>query len=72
MHPEDLYRLCIAVAGELATFTRPSKRPMTIPVYVHERLRGEFRARHLVLRAAFSTETEQVAISIPIEPKKYG
>ena len=72
VHPEDLYRLCIAVAGELATFTRPSKRPVTIPVYVHERLRESFEPVIIALRAAFSTETEQVAISIPIEPKKYG
>ena len=46
VHPEDLYRLCIAVAGELATFTRPSKRPVSIPVICSRAAAGELRARH--------------------------
>jgi type VI secretion system protein ImpJ len=72
VHPEDLYRLCVAAAGELATFTRPSKRPGPLPVYVHERLRESFEPVIGALRAAFGTELEQSAIAIPIEPKKYG
>ena len=27
VHPEELFRVCVSAAGELATFTTPSKRP---------------------------------------------
>ena len=30
VHPEDLYRVCITAAGELATLTSPSKRPPSL------------------------------------------
>jgi type VI secretion system protein ImpJ len=72
VHPEDLYQICVAAAGELATFTRPSKRPVALPTYVHENLRESFEPVMAALRAAFGTELEQAAIPIPIEPKKHG
>jgi type VI secretion system protein ImpJ len=37
VHPEELFRMCVAAAGELATFTHPSKRPPSIPPYRHDR-----------------------------------
>jgi type VI secretion system protein ImpJ len=72
LHPEDLYRLCAAAAGELATFTMPSKRPPRLETYRHDRLRESFEPVIAALRASLSAVLEQAAIPIPIESKKYG
>jgi type VI secretion system protein ImpJ len=72
LHPEDFYRFCIAVAGELSTFATVSKRPAPLPGYVHERLRESFEPVMTALRSVFSAVIEKMAIPIPIEPKKFG
>jgi type VI secretion system protein ImpJ len=72
VHPEDLYRFCVAAAGELATFTTTAKRPAPVPGYAHERLRDSFDPVIAALRASLSAVLEQAAIAIPIEPKKFG
>ena len=72
VHPEDLYRLFAAAAGELATFTAPSKRPAPLAGYQHDRLRESFEPVMAALRAALSAVLEQSAIPIPIEAKKFG
>ena len=72
VHPEDLYRFCIAVAGELSTFTAVAKRPAAFPTYVHEQLRETFEPVMAALRSAFSTVMEKLAMAIPIEPKRFG
>lgn len=72
LHPEDLYRLCIMAAGELATFTSSSKRRPVLARYRHERLRESFEPVIAALRAELSAVLEQSAIPIPLEPKKFG
>jgi type VI secretion system protein ImpJ len=72
IHPEELYRFCVAAAGELATFTTPSKRPPKLEGYRHERLREAFEPVMAALRASLSAVLEQTAVPIPIEPKKFG
>ena len=72
VHPEDLYRVCLSAAGELATITTASKRPPSFGTYQHERLRESFEPVVLALRSALSAVLEQAAIPIPIEPKKFG
>ena len=72
LHPEALFRLCVSVAGELATFTTPGKRPPAPAVYRHERLRESFEPVMASLRASLSAVLEQNAIPIPIESKKFG
>ena len=72
VHPEDLYRLCIAAAGELATITASSRRPPPFVAYQHERLRESFEPVMAALRAALGAVLEQAAIPIPIETKKFG
>jgi type VI secretion system protein ImpJ len=72
LHPEDLYRFCVALAGELATFTTTSHRRSPFPRYRHERLRESFEPVVAALRAAFSVVIESSAIPIPIVAKKYG
>jgi type VI secretion system protein ImpJ len=72
IHPEDLYRLCVSAAGELSTFTTPSKRPPQLAAYRHEALRESFEPVMAALRASLSAVLEQNAIPIPIESKKFG
>jgi type VI secretion system protein ImpJ len=72
VHPEDLYRLLIAAAGELATFTAPSKRRPVLPGYRHDRLKESFEPVMAALRASLSAVLEQSAVPIPLEPKKFG
>jgi type VI secretion system protein ImpJ len=72
LHPEDLYRICLAAAGELSTFTTATKRPPSLAQYRHERLRETFEPVIAALRASLSAVLEQSAIPIPIEPKKFG
>jgi type VI secretion system protein ImpJ len=72
VHPEDLFRVCLSAAGELATITQPSKRPTAFVAYQHERLRECFDPVIAALRAALSVVLEQAAIPIPIESKRFG
>jgi type VI secretion system protein ImpJ len=72
VHPEDLFRFCVAAAGELSTFTTPSKRPLKPEPYRHDQLRESFEPVMVALRAALSAVLEQSAIPIPIEAKKFG
>jgi type VI secretion system protein ImpJ len=71
-HPEDLFRICVSAAGELATFTTQSKRPPALAGYRHDHLRESFEPVILALRASLSAVLEQRAIPIPIEAKKFG
>jgi len=72
LHPEELYRICLQMAGELATFTTTSKRRPQLAGYRHERLRESFEPVIAALRASLSAVLEQSAIPIPLEAKKFG
>ena len=72
VHPEDLFRICLSAAGELSTFTSPSKRPPQLAAYRHDALRQSFEPVMAALRTSLSAVLEQSAIPIPIESKKFG
>ena len=72
LHPEAFYRVCVSVAGELATFTATSKRPPALSPYQHHCLRASFDPVIEALRDALSAVMEQNAVPIPLELKKYG
>ena len=72
LHPEELYRVLVAMAGELATFTAPGKRPPALPPYRHEALRESFEPVIAALRASLSAVMEQTATPIPLQERKYG
>jgi len=71
-HPEDFYRLCVSLAGELATFTTAAKRPAPLPGYRHEQLRESFEPVMTELRKSLSAEQQQNTVAIPIEARKFG
>jgi type VI secretion system protein ImpJ len=72
LHPEEFFRVCVSLAGELATFTTSAKRPPALADYRHDHLRESFEPVMLALRAALSAVLEQAAIPIPIELRKFG
>lgn len=72
LHPEDFYRALVAMAGELATFTAPGKRPAAFPPYRHEALRESFEPVITALRISLSAVMEQTAMPIPLEERKFG
>ncbi|MGU3494336.1 type VI secretion system baseplate subunit TssK [Xanthobacteraceae bacterium A53D] len=72
VHPEDFYKQCLALAGELATFTASSKRVREFPAYNHMDLQASFAAVFDDLRAALSAVLEQAAVSIPLQERRYG
>jgi type VI secretion system protein ImpJ len=72
VHPEILYRLCVSIAGELATFTAPTNRTSAFPKYRHDHLRESFEPVITELRRSLGWVQEQRAIPVPIEPKQFG
>jgi type VI secretion system protein ImpJ len=72
VHPEEFYRLLVAMAGELATFTAPGKRPPQFPPYRHEALRESFEPVIVALRNSLSAVMEQTATPIPLQQRKFG
>lgn len=71
-HPEDLYRLSLEIAGDLATLTAPSRRPAQFAGYRHEALRPSFEPVIQALRQSLSVVLERNAVSIPLAQKKFG
>jgi len=72
LHPEALYRGLLSLAGELATFTAPGKRPPAFPPYQHGALRDSFEPLIAALRGSLSAVLEQTALAIPVQARKFG
>lgn len=72
-HPEALFRLLVQLAGELATFTAPNKRPIEMPDYLHLNLVSSFAPLMIEIRRSLGVVFEHSAEQIPFkEYKKYG
>ncbi|MEZ2353429.1 type VI secretion system baseplate subunit TssK [Caballeronia sp. RCC_10] len=72
LHPHDLHQHALQLAGELATFSLPGKRPAPFPAYRHERLDGVFTPLVDALRAALAAVMDPHAVPIALEERKYG
>ncbi|MGE0384784.1 MAG: type VI secretion system baseplate subunit TssK [Gammaproteobacteria bacterium] len=72
LHPEIFYSLCVELAGELATFTSPKKRPPEFPPYRHEDPQVTFAPVVAELRRSLSMVLETNAVRIPLEERKFG
>lgn len=72
LHPEAFYRACIGLAGELATFMAADKVPPEFAPYAHDNLTATFAPVIKALRQYLSSVLEATAISIPLDPRKYG
>ena len=72
LHPEDFYRTCVSLAGELSVFMSADKEPPNFPAYEHDNLSGSFSPVIRTLRQYLSSVLEQTAIAIKLEERKYG
>ncbi len=72
VHPEDFYRLCLEIAGDLATLTTTSRRPAKLPGYRHEDLQAGYEPLIAALRASLSVVLEQNAVPIALEKKRFN
>jgi type VI secretion system protein ImpJ len=72
VHPEEVYRLCLEIAGDLATLTTSTRRLGKLPAYQHEDLRFSYDPLMAALRASLSVVLEQNAVSIPLEKKRFN
>ena len=72
LHPEDLYRIGVQTAGELATFASKQRRPVRLPPYRHDDLESSFEPLMASLRTSLSMVIEQNAIAIPLKEHKFG
>jgi type VI secretion system protein ImpJ len=72
IHPEDVYRLCLEIIGDLSTLTSEARRPPKLPIYRHEDLRATFEPVMAALRACFAVVLKQNAIQIPLEKKRFN
>jgi type VI secretion system protein ImpJ len=72
IHPEDFYRLCLEMAGDLATLTTSSRRPAKLKAYQHHDLRACYEPLIAALRASLSVVLEQAAVPIPLEKKRFN
>jgi len=72
LHPEDFYRLGMQLVGDLSTFYKTAKRPVTFPPYNHDDLQATFTPLIDELRQLLSMVLEQNAIEIPLSKPKFG
>lgn len=72
VHPEDLFCFAASLAGELATYTLPAKRPNPLEPYRHDDLRATFDPLFASVRSVLSAVLEQSAVPIPLEVKRFG
>jgi type VI secretion system protein ImpJ len=72
IHPEDLYAAFVQMAGDLATFTEPTRRPNAYPAYRHDDLQRSFAPVVADLRRSLSAVLEQNAVPIPLQERRHG
>ncbi|MGI3170839.1 type VI secretion system baseplate subunit TssK, partial [Pseudooceanicola sp. C21-150M6] len=72
VHPADFYRDCLALAGDFATYLEPTREPNAYPPYQHHDLTSSFQPVVRDLRRYLSAAIETNAVSIPLDPRKYG
>lgn len=72
LHPEDLFRTCAGLAGELSVFMTGEKQAPEFPPYTHDNLSACYTPLIRTLRQYLSSVLEQTAIAIPLEARKYG
>ena len=72
VHPETLYAALAQMAGELATFTDPTRRSASYPGYRHEDLQRSFAPVIADLRRALSSSIDENAVPIPLREARHG
>ncbi|MCC8392530.1 type VI secretion system baseplate subunit TssK [Paraburkholderia sp. MMS20-SJTR3] len=71
LHPERVYQLCLALAGDLATFDE-RRRALAFPPYRHDDLEASFEPVMRELRQLLSQVPEPDAVAIELQQHKSG
>ena len=72
LHGEQLYATLLALAGELATFSRADRRAPEFPPYTHPDPQPAFDPLIEEIRGGLSKVILERAIAIPLIDRKYG
>lgn len=72
VHPEQLFRDALMLAGDLTTYDSGAKLFSTVPAYVHDDLASSFHPLLLIIRRALSAVVEDSAIQIVLEDRGQG
>ena len=72
LHPEAFYQICLQLVGELATFTKDTRRSKIITYYRHDDLNGTFKPIFEELRRSLSMVLEQSATAINLKQHQHG
>lgn len=72
LHPEICFRSAVQVAGELATFTRETRRTVKFPEYQHDDLQATFEPVILELRRSLTAVERPAATPLPILERRFG
>jgi type VI secretion system protein ImpJ len=72
LHPEDLYRVLLELAGELCSFSTATKRPGQFATYRHDDLEATFQPVMASIRDSLSIVLQTSAIPIPLVERRYG
>lgn len=72
LHPAALYQACLAMAGDLCTFSRENRRPIDYPKYQHDDPQTSFKPLVTDLRRSLSMVLEKGAIPIELQDRKYN
>lgn len=67
VHPERLFEMLVGMAGELATLTRPERKPPPFPRYDHENLQITFDPVLDLLQSMLSAVFDRSAVQLPLE-----
>ena len=71
VHPRELHRCCLQLAGDLSTFSGERYAP-DYPLYRHDDLRSSFLPLVEDLRRMLSTVLERAALQIDLLDRNYG
>ncbi|MBI2732972.1 MAG: type VI secretion system baseplate subunit TssK [Aquabacterium sp.] len=72
VHPQDLFHVCLQLAGELSTFHTAARRSPDFPLYKHDDLRGCFTPVFEAIRDMLSAVEEDNAVQIELVDRKFG
>ena len=72
LHPLDLHRAFLQLAGDLATFKTGQHRPPPFPRYRHQDLEACFTPLMAEIRRALTMVTDQPVVAIPLEARRFG
>lgn len=70
--PEQVFRDCLTLIGELSAYAATGRRPPELPAYNHLDLRGTFDPLLPILRTMLSLVVERSAVSIPLSEREFG